>query len=246
MSDTPSLRSQAAAWYNQTWTLLDQKDKTPSQILDLLATAQASFTAWMAVPDHSLTHEAIGAWQVSRAHAVAGEGRLAEAWARRSLSAAADPSVDPFYRAYAREALARAYRVQGRPEDVVAEVIRARRALVGTAEDELEALEADLNNLETQPGTDQFVMVSVHRPRPGFTEAVIGSMHRYGDAARTQEGLVEVRTLKAVQEGVLVGYAVWTSAAAKEAANPALRAAVEHDDFDLWEERMEGWGLAPI
>ena len=35
-------------------------------------------------------------------------------------------------------------------------------------------------------------------------------------------------------------------AAAKQAANPVLRAAVEHDDFELWEESLEGWGLKPL
>lgn len=247
MSDNPSLRSRAAAWYNQTWTLLEKRDRTPPQTLDMLALAQASFTAWMSVPDHTDVHEAIGAWQVSRAHAVAGEGRLAEAWAHRSLDAAADPSVDAFYRAYAREALARAYRVQGRPADVLAEVLRARQALVGTAEDELGALNADLADLEGRPGTDLYVSISVHRPREGFTDLVMGSMHRYGDAARTQAGLVEVRTLRSEDGKVLVGYAVWESAEAKKAAGPVLREAVAHDDFELWEEReINGWGLHPV
>jgi len=246
MSVTPSLRSQAAAWFNQTWMLLEKKDRSASETLDMLALAQASFTAWLSVPDHTAVHESIGAWQVSRVHAVAGEGRLAEAWAHRSLAAAADPAVDAFYRAYAREALARAHRVQGRPADVLAEVIRARHALEGTAEDELEALESDLAELQRRPGTDLFVSLSVHRPRAGFADLVVGSMHRYGDAARTQPGLVEVRTLKSEKDEVLVGYAVWESAAAKQAAGPALRAAVEHDDFELWEEGVEGWGLSAI
>lgn len=247
MSTTPSLRPQAAAWYNQTWTLLEKRDRSPQETLDMLALAQASFTAWMSVADHTPVHEAIGAWQVSRAHALAGEGRLAEAWALRSLEAAGDSSVDPFYRAYAREALARAYRVQGRPADVLAEVLRARQALVGTAEDELAALNADLDGLEARPGTEQYVSLSVHRPRPGFADLVLGSMHRYGEAARTQPGLVEVRTLRSEDGEVLVGYAVWESAEAKQAAGPALRQAVAHDDFELWEEReIEGWGLSPL
>ena len=246
MAEPLSLRSQAADWYNQAWTLLDKTPLTPTETLDLLALTQASFTAWMAVPDHGPVHEAIGAWQVSRAHAVVGEGKLAEAWAHRSLSAASDPSVDPFYRAYAREALARSFRVQGRRSEVVPEVLRARQALVGTAEDELEALEKDLADLESQPRTRRWVQVSVHRPKPGFEDRVIDSMHRYGAAARTQPGLVEVSTLGTADLRVLVGYAVWTSAEAKAAANPALGRAVAGDDFDAWEETaIEGWSLEP-
>lgn len=247
MSETHSLRSQAAAWYNQTWSLLEKNDRSAAETLDMLALAQASFTSWMAVPEHNATHESIGAWQVSRAHAVAGEGRLAEAWARRSLSAAGDPSVDPFYRAYAREALARAFRVQGRPAEVLPEIARARKALSGTTEDELETLEADLAELEAHPGNGYIYSVSVHQPHPAFTGELTASMHRYGDAARAQPGLLEVRTLRSLDGESYLGYAVWSSAAAKQAANPALGASVKDDDFEKWEkEDINGWGLESI
>lgn len=241
------MRSQASAWYNQAWSLLQKADRTPDETLDLVGLAQASFAAWLAVPGHTPTNESIGAWMVSRAFATAGEGRLAEAWARRALAAAAPPSVDPFYRAYAREALARALRVQGRPDEVLAEVKLAHFALAGTAEDDLEALSRDLAELEAQPNSERFYQVSVHRPRGQFTEQVVASMHRYGAAARTQTGLHEVRTLKSDEGTALIGYAVWESRAAKEAANPALRAAVAGDDFEAWEEtEIEGWGLDSV
>lgn len=77
--------------------------------------------------------------------------------------------------------------------------------------------------------------VSIHRPKPEHEQAVIDSMHRFGDAARSQEGLLEVHTLKDQRSDALVGFAVWESADALMAARPALAAATESDDFEAWE-----------
>jgi len=77
--------------------------------------------------------------------------------------------------------------------------------------------------------------VAIHRPKPEFEKVLTDSMHRFGAAARTQAGLREVHTLRDMRSGVLVGLAAWESAAALEAARPALAAATETDDFDAWE-----------
>jgi heme-degrading monooxygenase HmoA len=62
-------------------------------------------------------------------------------------------------------------------------------------------------------------------------------MHRFGAAAAGAPGLLQVATLKDEESGRLIGLMVWTSRAAWEAGVGPSRAAVEHDDFDLWEER---------
>jgi len=77
--------------------------------------------------------------------------------------------------------------------------------------------------------------LSIHRPKPGAETALVESMHRFGDAARAQPGLVEVHTFRDERSGALVGLAVWESKAALDAARPALAAAVAGDDFDAWE-----------
>ena len=77
--------------------------------------------------------------------------------------------------------------------------------------------------------------VSIHRPKPEHEQDVIDSMHRFGAAARTQEGLVEAHTLKDRRSDALVGLAVGESDEALDAARLALAAATEHDDFDLWD-----------
>ena len=78
--------------------------------------------------------------------------------------------------------------------------------------------------------------ISIHMPKPEHEPDVIDSMHRFGAAARTQPGLVEVHTLKDTRgSGALVGFALWESAEALLAARPALSEATENDDFDAWE-----------
>ena len=77
--------------------------------------------------------------------------------------------------------------------------------------------------------------LSIHRPKPEHERDVIDSMHRFGAAARSQQGLVEVHTLKDQRSDALVGLAVWTSADELVAARPALAAATAGDDFDAWE-----------
>ena len=89
--------------------------------------------------------------------------------------------------------------------------------------------------------------VSIHRPKPEHEHDVIDSMHRFGAAARTQDGLLEVHTLKDRRSDALVGLAVWASAEALEAARPSLAAATEDDDFDAWEAApIEGFLLDEV
>jgi heme-degrading monooxygenase HmoA len=79
--------------------------------------------------------------------------------------------------------------------------------------------------------------ISIHRPRPEYESDLVDSMHRYGNAARSQPGLLEVHTLKARDQEtpLLIGVAVWKSIEAKDAANDALSRAIEGDTFDRWE-----------
>lgn len=74
-------------------------------------------------------------------------------------------------------------------------------------------------------------------------------MHRYGNAARAQPGLLEVHTLKARdhQTPLLIGVAVWESIEAKDAARPALSGAIEGDRFEEWEtEPFQGFLLDEV
>lgn len=78
--------------------------------------------------------------------------------------------------------------------------------------------------------------LAIHVPKPEHEQDVIESMRRFGAAAATQPGLIEVHTLRDTRgSGALVGFAIWESADALMAAQPALGAATGGDDFDAWE-----------
>lgn len=77
--------------------------------------------------------------------------------------------------------------------------------------------------------------LAIHVPKPEHEPDLIDSMHRFGEAARGQAGVVEAHTFKDRRSGALVGFAIWESMDALTAARPALGAATEGDDFDLWE-----------
>jgi len=80
-----------------------------------------------------------------------------------------------------------------------------------------------------------FVHLSIHRPRPGKTEEVIRSMHRFGDALKGLPGLREVHTLREEHGTILVGLSTWDSQQSWLDARPAMMDATADDDFDALE-----------
>lgn len=76
---------------------------------------------------------------------------------------------------------------------------------------------------------------------------MIDSMHRYGETAKKQHGLISVHTLKDENTSELIGLALWESRESYLAARPALMKATEKDDFDSWErEPIRGHRLFPV
>jgi heme-degrading monooxygenase HmoA len=55
-----------------------------------------------------------------------------------------------------------------------------------------------------------FLHMSVHKPRPQAVEPLIDVMRRFGEALRTQSGLVETQVFK-TDDGRLIGLALWES-----------------------------------
>jgi hypothetical protein len=72
--------------------------------------------------------------------------------------------------------------------------------------------------------------------KPDKEKLLIESMHRFGEAIKTQQGLREVHTLRDQKSGHLIGLAVWDSKQSMLAARPIMAKATEGDDFDAWEE----------
>lgn len=92
-----------------------------------------------------------------------------------------------------------------------------------------------------------FSHLSIHHPKPGRSNELIASMHRYGAAIAGAPGLVSVHTLHDPEADVLVGLAVWQSEEAFRASADLARAAVADDPFDEWEaEPVAGYRLTEV
>lgn len=142
-------RSFAPRCFNRTWELLDELGDNPSEdeADAAVLTAAASMWHWTQREDVTEKNLSVGAWLLSRVHAVAGRSEEAVYWADRSLQLAEKAGSEPFYLGYAYEALARAYG----PSDAdraqqYLEVARDQAASVDDAELR-ELLEQDLQNV---------------------------------------------------------------------------------------------------
>jgi len=91
------------------------------------------------------------------------------------------------------------------------------------------------------------IHLSIHTPKPGKEQDLIASMHRFGAAGAGQPGFIEARTLRDARSGRLVGMARWEDEASWRAGVESMRAAVEDDPFDEWEEGVtEGFFLEEV
>jgi hypothetical protein len=127
-------RSVAASLFNQTWALLDSSARTADEDDRMIHLAHASRLHWDNVGGDQ--ERAIGEWQCSRVYAVVGRAEPSLFHARRAIDYADRVGVEPWVRASAREALARAQVAAGEPD--------AARA----ARDDAVALLADVDDPE--------------------------------------------------------------------------------------------------
>lgn len=101
--------------FNAAWELIDQKERTPAENVTMVLRSMASLWHWTQRADCKPKNLSIGYWQVSRVLSLAGEGGSALKFGE--LCREASTAEEPFYRAYALEALARAESVLGNPEE---------------------------------------------------------------------------------------------------------------------------------
>ena len=102
--------------FNHTWTLLEQEQRTADEDDAMLNAAHASRWHWSRASEEA-KHQARGEWQLARVYAVLGRGEPAVHHARRCLDWCGRGDVEDWDLAFAHEALARAHRVAGNPEE---------------------------------------------------------------------------------------------------------------------------------
>ncbi len=153
MSDKPDFDSAAvhryfsAMCFNKTWEFIDNPHRTSDEELAMLQTAMASLWHWTQREDATPQNLSVGNWQVSRVYCLLGQADNARRYAEVSLKLA--EGHEPFYAAFAYEALARAEMVAGNKAKMQ-EYLKKALALAEKVEDEedKQVLMADLGSIK--------------------------------------------------------------------------------------------------
>lgn len=104
--------------FNQAWDLIDKTARTTDEDEEMLRLSLASTWHWSQREDCEASNLSVAYWQTSRIHAILGRPDEARRYALRALESAEPEGTDPFYLAYAYEALARAELLAGRKEEM--------------------------------------------------------------------------------------------------------------------------------
>lgn len=105
------LRKQAVENFNKTWDLIEKKDRSREEDLEMIHTAHTSRLHWgMAGKPLNCAR---GEWQISRVYSLLKMGESALLHGERSLELCLQNNFGDFDLAFAYEAVARAYMVKG-------------------------------------------------------------------------------------------------------------------------------------
>lgn len=140
-------RELSASCFNAAWDLIDLDDRTPAQDDEMLALTMASYWHWTQRDDFAPTKASVAHWQISRVHALRGEGDMALGWGRKAVEALPDPVAEPFYAAYGFEAMARGAMVEGNRASAEEHLARAHALLPSIDDDARSYVEADLADI---------------------------------------------------------------------------------------------------
>jgi hypothetical protein len=100
-------KNQAVKNFNDTWDLIDKKDRTIEDDLKMIHTAHASRFHWGEIG--TPLEFARGEWQISRVYSLLGRSESALYHGNCSLKYCKDNNIGDFDLAFAYEAIARAY-----------------------------------------------------------------------------------------------------------------------------------------
>ncbi|MDH5223462.1 MAG: hypothetical protein OEW66_01665 [Actinomycetota bacterium] len=142
----PDDRRLAVDLFDETWALLETPDRTPEQDERMIHVAHGSRLHWEAVG--TAENVAVGDWLCSRVYSVLGRPEAAMFHARWCLDRADAEPLPLWVRAEAREAVARAFAIQG-DLDQARRYAHEARALSDSIEDadDCDVVRADLATL---------------------------------------------------------------------------------------------------
>ena len=133
MANKPDFDIQAAhkyfsvACFNQAWDYIGKPRRNKSEEDQMLQLSLASLWHWTQREDCTPTNLSVGYWQVSRVFSLLRKAEQARHYGKLSLEAAQADGVEPFYKGYAYEALARAEMVAGNEDEMEKYLILAHQ-----------------------------------------------------------------------------------------------------------------------
>ena len=125
----------SAHCFNSAWDLIDKIERTLEEDERMIQLNQASMWHWSQRDDCSDKNLSVGYWQAARIRALLGQADEARRYGQLSLQYS--KNLEPFYKGYAYEALARAEQVAGNLKKIREYADEARRLAeqVSDAED---------------------------------------------------------------------------------------------------------------
>lgn len=142
----------AAMAFNRAWDFIDVASRTDDDVRQMLDAAHASSWHWRHREDATAQNRSIADWQLSRVHALAGNGAMALDYGNLSLLTANETAL-AFFIGYAYEAIARANWVLGNLDDARTALAAAEDFLQQIPVEENKALlRPDLNEIRTKIG----------------------------------------------------------------------------------------------
>jgi len=134
----------AAASFNDVWRLLEKKNRTPTEIDQMIHQAHASRMHWQYVGDP--VNWVVGEWQISRVYTTLRRAEPAVWHARRAVELAHEHKVVGFYLASTYEGMARALRLYPNEQTQAEAWLAKAKILLGMLdnEEEKKVLTADI------------------------------------------------------------------------------------------------------
>jgi len=114
MTNSPDFDLQAAhkffssSCFNQSWDLIDKTERSAEEDIQMILLSLASLWHWTQREDCTDRNLSVAYWQVSRIYTMLGKSEKAREYGQKCLEISFHADLEPFYLAYAYEALARA------------------------------------------------------------------------------------------------------------------------------------------
>ena len=135
--------------FNKAWDLIGKSDRSLEEEEQMVQLSMSSLWHWTQREDFTDTNASIAFWQLARVYALLERVPEARRYAKLCLDVSQKEGVEPFFLAYAYEALARAEMTAGNPDTMQAYLAAAHKAAESISEvDEREMVLADLRTIK--------------------------------------------------------------------------------------------------